>query len=109
MELLLQTGSSRAGLPLPLAPRRPRPPAPASIMSNATAAPASIPLVDLVQSALRNSPYLESQGLRIEAEQGAIRLHGQVGTFFEKQMAQETVRRLDGVQRVENLLEVNWR
>jgi len=67
------------------------------------------PLEDRIHTALASSPYLESNHLRIEAQQGAVRIHGQVGTFFEKQMAQETVRRLDGVERVENLLEVNWR
>lgn len=75
-------------------------------MNDATAAPS---LAVLVTSALQASPYLESDHLRIEAEQGAVRLHGQVGTFFEKQMAQETVRRLDGVERIENHLEVSWR
>ncbi|MEM6331031.1 MAG: BON domain-containing protein [Planctomycetota bacterium] len=66
-------------------------------------------LVQHVQSILTGSPYLESTHLRVEAEGGAIRIHGNVGTFFEKQMAQEAVRRIDGVDRVENLLEVNWR
>ena len=74
-----------------------------------TAAIAASPLVAQVKSALATSPYVESGGLRIEASQGKVQIHGQVETFFEKQMAQETVRRLDGVERVENMLEVNWR
>ncbi|MEM6799086.1 MAG: BON domain-containing protein [Planctomycetota bacterium] len=86
----------------PPAPTRPRVPA----LQEAIAAD---PLLSLVHTALDASPYLESTHLRIEAEQGAVKIHGKVATFFEKQMAQETVRRLDGVERVENLLEVNWR
>lgn len=67
------------------------------------------PLLGLVNSALEASPYVESQTLRVEAAAGAVRIHGRVGTFFEKQMAQEALRRVDGVQRIENLLQVSWR
>jgi hypothetical protein len=31
-----------------------------------------------------------------------------VGSFFQKQMAQEVVLRLDGVQQIENQLQVCW-
>lgn len=68
----------------------------------------SATLVQLVHTALESSPYVEPGPLRIEAEHGAVQLHGQVGTYFEKQMAQEAVLRLDGVERLENHLEVNW-
>ncbi|MEN1679379.1 MAG: BON domain-containing protein [Planctomycetota bacterium] len=70
---------------------------------------ATDPLLKLVHSALAASPYVESDGMRVEADAGAVRLHGEVGTFFEKQMAQETILRLDGVDRLENLLQVSWR
>ncbi len=67
-------------------------------------------LVDRIATALATSPYTSRQTLRIEpgAEDGHIRLMGRVQTFFEKQMAQETVRTLDGVSRIENLVEVTW-
>ena len=35
-------------------------------------------------------------------------LHGTVHTFYEKQMAQEITRRIDGVDFVDNRVEVNW-
>ncbi|HEX5103694.1 MAG TPA: BON domain-containing protein [Pirellulaceae bacterium] len=35
-------------------------------------------------------------------------LQGVVKTYFQKQMAQETVRRVAGVEEVENCLEVTW-
>ena len=35
-------------------------------------------------------------------------LEGTVGSFYQKQMAQEVVRRLDGVQGIENQLQVSW-
>ncbi|MEM1303837.1 MAG: BON domain-containing protein [Planctomycetota bacterium] len=75
----------------------------------ATAAPAPTDaLADRVHTALESSPHLSVRSMRIEAEHGHIRLAGDVGSFFEKQIAQEVVRRVDGVDRVENLLQVNW-
>lgn len=66
------------------------------------------PLHDAIITALASSPYVAGSRVRIEAGEGRVRLHGDVGTFFEKQMAQEVVRRIDGVQHVENLLQVAW-
>lgn len=65
-------------------------------------------LVDRVHSALASSPHLTTRSVRVEAEHGSVRLAGDVGSFFEKQIAQEVVRRVDGVDRVENHLQVNW-
>ena len=50
-----------------------------------------------------DTPYV-----RVEAEDGRIVLKGNVKSFFQKQMAQEAVRRVDGVQQIDNLLQVNW-
>jgi osmotically-inducible protein OsmY len=66
------------------------------------------PLHELVESALSTSPFVPRRGLDFEASEGSVTLRGRVGTFFQKQMAQEAVRRVDGVERVENHLEVNW-
>ncbi len=66
------------------------------------------PLESRIHSALTSSPYLTTTRFRIETGDGQVRLHGHVGSFFEKQMAQEAVRRIDGVERIENLLEVVW-
>ena len=65
-------------------------------------------LLDRVHGALSRSPYAAPRELRIEASEGVVRLEGAVRSFFHKQMAQEIIRRLDGVQRVENCLQVNW-
>ncbi len=61
---------------------------------------------DQLQSAISTSPYLSGRKLRVESESGCVVLHGEVGTFFQKQMAQETVRRIDGVREIRNRLEV---
>ncbi len=65
-------------------------------------------LVDQVHGALSRSPYLAPTELRIEAQEGVIRLEGAVKSFFHKQMAQETIRRVDGVERIVNCLQVVW-
>lgn len=74
-------------------------------MSATTAAP---PLLKEVESAIQQSPYLSNKQMRIEALNGVIRLEGAVNSFFQKQMAQELLRRVDGVERVDNRLTVNW-
>ncbi|HMO84946.1 MAG TPA: BON domain-containing protein [Lacipirellulaceae bacterium] len=72
----------------------------------ATVAPSA--LVDQVHGALRRSPYVSGGNVRIEAQSGVVRLEGAVRSFFQKQMAQEVIRRLDGVERIENCLQVTW-
>jgi osmotically-inducible protein OsmY len=66
------------------------------------------PLVDKVEVALSRSPYLSPRDVSVEAAEGVVRLTGAVRSFFQKQMAQELIRRLDGVERIENLLQVTW-
>ncbi len=41
-------------------------------------------------------------------EQGVVVLQGRVETFYHKQVAQELLRKVDGVERIVNLLEVHW-
>jgi osmotically-inducible protein OsmY len=69
---------------------------------------ASASLDHLVHSALQQSPYLVNHKLRFETEQGRVVLRGVVKSYYQKQMAQEALRRLEGVQHIENQLEVNW-
>jgi osmotically-inducible protein OsmY len=74
-------------------------------MSTATA---TRPLSERIHDALNTNPHVPMQQVRIEAEDGHVVLKGQVSSFFQKQMAQEALRRVDGVQRIDNLLQVNW-
>lgn len=73
---------------------------------NATQAPA--PLFDRIHTALTTNPFIPNRQVRFEAADGRVVLKGHVGTFFQKQMAQEAIRRIDGVEGIENLLEVTW-
>ena len=61
-----------------------------------------------VSKAIKNAPHLLGQTLRCEARGSQVTLHGVVSSYFQKQMAQETLRRVDGVEEVTNLLEVSW-
>ena len=65
-------------------------------------------LQEQVQGALSRSPYVTARDLRVETREGVVRLEGAVRSFFHKQMAQELIRRVDGVERIENCLQVEW-
>lgn len=59
-------------------------------------------------NALQKNPYLPKRKWRIEASEGRLALHGRVNSWYQKQMAQETLLQLDGVETLENHLEVCW-
>ena len=65
-------------------------------------------LVDRARTALERSPHLARKRLRLEARQGRLTLRGVVDSYYQKQMAQETLRKVDGIQAIDNLLEVHW-
>ena len=66
-------------------------------------------LEDQVHEALELSPYMtRSRGVCCEAENGRVIIRGEVGTYFQKQMATEALRKLRGIDEIDNQLEVNW-
>lgn len=65
-------------------------------------------LYDEVAQAIQSNPYLRGKTLRFEMCQDRLVLHGRVNSYFQKQMAQEAVRRIKGVLLIDNLLEVDW-
>jgi osmotically-inducible protein OsmY len=65
-------------------------------------------LADRVDSAIQMSPYITGRTLRFETDGSRVTLQGVVKSYFQKQMAQEAVRRVDGVEQVENRVEVIW-
>jgi osmotically-inducible protein OsmY len=64
------------------------------------------PLNDKVSTALSQNPYLSGRTLRFETEDGRVILRGEVQSYFQKQMAQESLRHVDGVDEIFNELEV---
>jgi len=66
----------------------------------------SIPLDDRVLTALERSPHVGRRNLRFETQEGRVILRGVVGSYFQKQMAQEALRHVDGIREIANELEV---
>jgi osmotically-inducible protein OsmY len=65
-------------------------------------------LEDRVEKAIQQAPHLSRQSLRFQAQEGHVTLMGTVGSYFHKQMAQEAIRRVDGVNVISNELQVCW-
>ncbi|MFZ5832874.1 MAG: BON domain-containing protein [Planctomycetota bacterium] len=61
-----------------------------------------------VHRALSTNPYLGRRKLRLETHEGSVVLRGIVDTYFQKQMAQEALRQVEGVDQIVNELEVSW-
>lgn len=61
-----------------------------------------------VSQVLGQHPHLQQRQLRIETHDDRVVLHGVVGSYFQKQLAQEALKRLDGVATIDNRLEVRW-
>lgn len=59
-------------------------------------------LGERVARALRTSGRLTARNLGVLARDGDILLHGELSTFYEKQIAQEIAMSIDEVRRVRN-------
>jgi hypothetical protein len=57
-------------------------------------------------AAIEQSPHLAGRQLRVDTESDQIVLEGVVGSYYQKQVAQETIRRIDSVRPIDNRLEV---
>ena len=63
-------------------------------------------LHDEVHLALTRSTFFSSRNFNVELQAGSVTLKGIVRTYYQKQLAQESVRSVAGVDRVLNQLEV---
>ena len=63
-------------------------------------------LPDRVGAAVHHNPYLRGRRLSVLSDSGRVVLEGVVNSYYQKQMAQEAIRRIDGVRWIENRLEV---
>ena len=61
-----------------------------------------------VDQAIQTNPHICRRMLRFEMDGGRVVLQGSVPSYFQKQMAQEAIRRVEGVEQIENRLEVLW-
>jgi osmotically-inducible protein OsmY len=63
-------------------------------------------LAERIGVAADGNPYLNGQQISVDDVSQSVVVRGVVSTYYEKQMAQETLLRVDGVESVENHLEV---
>lgn len=61
---------------------------------------------EAAQELLRSSPYYAVRTVCCEFQDGVLVLRGRLKTYFHKQIAQESVSRLDGVLEVVNFIDV---
>ncbi len=75
--------------------------------STACQSPAhSLNMAKAANEHLRNSPYRALRGVTCECDQGILLLRGHLPSFYHKQLAQEAVVRVRGVEEVVNEIEV---
>ncbi len=68
----------------------------------------SIAFVQRLDSAIKGNPHLTGHQVFCYEEGGTVILQGRVRSYYQKQMAQEALRKLAGVERIVNDLEVDW-
>ena len=64
-------------------------------------------IAEVATERLRDSPYQDMRRISCECKHGVLFLRGRLFSFHEKQVAQETVARIDGVTQVVNEVEVD--
>ena len=64
-------------------------------------------IAEMAMERLRDSPYKAMRRVSCECKHGVLFLRGRLFSFYEKQVAQETVARIDGVTQVVNEVEVD--
>ena len=68
----------------------------------------SVDFVQRLDSAIKGNPHLSGHQVFCYEEGGTVILQGRVRSYFQKQMAQESLRNLEGVERIINDLQVDW-
>lgn len=63
-------------------------------------------LHDRIHLTLTRDPYIGGRQVRFELVDRSVLLTGSVRTYFQKQMAQESLRGIEGLERIVNQLEV---
>jgi hypothetical protein len=78
-----------------------------SMPPRTTSAPASLHEVAIIAEArLGASSHAELRSIQCKFHEGSLVLDGRLGTFFQKQLAQEIVAKIEGVKQIVNQIEV---
>lgn len=65
-------------------------------------------LVQQMSNAVIHNPHLKQRQVHFNNDNGRVTIQGSVESYFEKQMAQEALRKIKGIESIENQLEVIW-
>jgi len=65
------------------------------------------PIAALAEKRLRSSSHSSLRGIACTFDRGRLILQGRLSCFYHKQLAQEIVAHLDGVEQVVNQIEVH--
>jgi hypothetical protein len=60
----------------------------------------------LAEGCLRRKPYLALRNVSCDCRGGVLVLRGRLPSYYLKQVAQEAVVRLEGVERIDNQIQV---
>ena len=63
-------------------------------------------VLEMVYSRLRRTGHAEFRHVTCEQDSGTLWLRGQLSSYYLKQLAQESLRHMDGVDRIVNAVEV---
>jgi hypothetical protein len=63
-------------------------------------------LAEVARSCLQTTPYPDVKSLQCEYHQGVLVLRGHVSTYYHKQLAQEAVRDIQGIESIVNVVKV---
>ena len=70
---------------------------------------ASTDSIDLkIENAIIHQSHVSAGKVHFQTNAGRVRLTGRVNTWFEKQMVQESIKQIEGVDAIDNELEVDW-
>lgn len=69
-------------------------------------AQAACAIVKSATERLQASPYFPLRGIQVDYHEGALMLRGSVPSYYFKQLAQEAIRKITGVEFIINALEV---
>ena len=61
---------------------------------------------EVIQAKLAKSPYFRNRNFDVQFNEGEVTLRGEVYSYYEKQVIQESIRHVTGVQRIQNLVDV---
>ncbi|MCU0713479.1 MAG: BON domain-containing protein [Pirellula sp.] len=67
---------------------------------------ASGPLLHRIDRAIQKNPHSIRSRIYLESAPGKVILRGKVDSFYQKQMIQESLRNIEGIECIANLLEV---